>query len=91
MTAIQQPYRYVSEAAWVPSYIGIAVITLGTIERAWLASTILLVALLAFRVMLELIYRFVLGDSRLQVGTQLIAFAAQVLVWAALWWYWKAS
>jgi len=80
--------RYVSEVTWLPSYVGIATVVLGSIDNSTLASVALVIALISFRVVLELVYRLTFGNVRLEARTQATAFALQVVVWGLVWaWY----
>jgi hypothetical protein len=57
----------------------------GGITNTTVASVVLLVALLASRMLLELVYRMAFGDARLQFRIQFAAFALQTILWSALW------
>jgi len=78
-------YRYVAESTWLPTYLGITAVVLGLIENTALASVVLVLSLLLFRMALELVYRLAFGDARLHLRTQLAAFGAQVIVWSLIW------
>jgi len=78
-------HRYVAEAVWLPTYVGLTMLILGGIANTTLASAVLLASLLASRMLLELVYRVTFGDARLQLRIQLAAFAFQVIVWGLLW------
>lgn len=78
-------YRYVSEAVWLPTYLSITALILGSVESTNLAMVSVAAALLGCRLVLEVVYRFVLGDARLQWHIGLLAFASQVAIWGAFW------
>ena len=85
---LSDSYKYVSEAAWLPTYIGVSIIVLTSINNGYLAMFIMLVALTATRMILELLYRFVFDKNRLLLKTGVIAFVCQLAVWlSVLWWY----
>ena len=65
-------HRYVAEATCA-------------IENAALASVVLFLSLVAFRMALELVYRLAFGDARLKLSTQLGAFSAPVVAWGLIW------
>jgi len=86
--AIDHRYRYISEAVWLPTYIGITALVLGTINNAGFATVVGLISLLLCRIFLELLYRMAFGGARLQWRTQLATFGFQLVVWALVWgWY----
>jgi hypothetical protein len=86
--AVDHRYRYISEAVWIPTYVSVAVIVLGTINNANLATVVTLVSLVICHMVLELLYRIAFGESRLQLRTQLTAFGLQLVVWGLVWgWY----
>ena len=78
-------HRYVSEAIWLPTYLSIAALILGSVESTNLAMVSVAAALLGCRLFLELVYRFVLGDARLQWHIGLVALASQVAIWGTFW------
>jgi len=81
-------HRYMAEAVWLPTYIGLVMLVLGKVENGTLASALVIVALVGSRMLLELVYRLTFGDARLQLRTQLAAFAFQVVAWGLVWaWY----
>jgi hypothetical protein len=86
--AIDHRYRYISEAVWLPTYIGIAALVLGTINNPALATAVGLASALVCRMLLELLYRIAFGETRLQLRIQLATFSLQLLVWILVWgWY----
>ena len=81
-------HRYIAEAVWLPTYIGLCILVVGTVANAAVATALVLVSLIASRLVLELVYRMVFGDARLQLRTQLAAFGFQAFVWSLVWfWY----
>jgi len=61
---------------------------LGTVNNGNLATVVILISLVACRVFLELLYRLVLDEARLQLRIQLATFGVQLLVWVLVWgWY----
>jgi hypothetical protein len=89
ITAATQ-YRYVSEAVWLPTYASITALVLGSIESTNVVGVTVVAALLGCRLVLELVFRFVLGDARLQWRVGVVAFASQLVVWG-LFWFWYAQ
>lgn len=86
------PYKYVHEAIWLPTYVVVALISLGTVQNSGVATLVMIVALIACRMFLELLYRAAFGDERLTVGIGLLAFVSQLVVWGAvLGWYIHSS
>jgi hypothetical protein len=77
--------KYISELVWLPTYLALAALVLSSISNSSLAAVVLIVGLIASRLVLELAYRFVFGDSRLQWRVGAAAFALQLMVWGALW------
>jgi hypothetical protein len=81
-------YRYVSEGVWLPTYLSVAALVVALIDNGIVAMTVSVVALTGCRLVLELAYRFVLGDARLNWQVGVVAFASQLLVWGLVWtWY----
>ena len=78
-------HRYMAEAVWLPTYIGLVMLVLGKVENGTLASALVIVALVGSRMLLELVYRLTFGDARLQLRTQLAAFAFQAVAWGLVW------
>ena len=85
MTSAATDRRYVSEAVWLPTYIGVAMVVLGTVSSSWVATLLVVAALIGCRLLLELLYRMVFGTARLEFRTGLIAFGSQIVVWALIW------
>jgi len=77
--------RYVSEAVWLPTYIGVAALVLSTVQSSAAATLLVVVGLIGCRLVLELLYRVAFGVTRLDWRTGLVAFGSQVIVWALLW------
>jgi len=87
-TSIDHRYRYISEAVWLPTYAGVTALVLGTISNGNIATVVGIVSLLGCRVFLELLYRIVFGEARLQPRMQLATFGVQLVVWVLVWgWY----
>ena len=81
-------HRYMAELVWLPTYISLGMLILGTVANTALASALVLVSLIASRMLLEVTYRFIFGDARLQLRTQLAAFGFQAVAWGVVWfWY----
>jgi hypothetical protein len=81
-------YRYVSEVVWLPTYLSIGALVLLLIDNSTAATVVMLVTLIGCRLVLELVYRIVLGDARLQWREGTVAFASQLVVWGLVWaWY----
>lgn len=81
-------YRYVAEAVWLPSYVAVGALVLGNINDSMIAAFALFIALVASRIVLEFVCRFVFGDVRLQWRVGVIAFVSQLVLWESLWvWY----
>ncbi|MEJ2362444.1 MAG: hypothetical protein P8Z75_13700 [Gammaproteobacteria bacterium] len=81
-------HKYVSEAVWLPTYIGVSIIVLTSINNSYLATILILVALTGTRILLEILYRFVFDKGRLHFKTGIIAFSCQLAGWlSVLWWY----
>lgn len=78
-------HHYVSDAVWLPTYFRIAALALGGISNSAIAPAAVLIALLSCRLILELIYRFVFGNSRLQWRVGVLAFVAQLAAWGLFW------
>ena len=89
ITAATQ-HRYVSEAVWLPTYLSVAALILGSFNSAAAASVAVAGALLGCRLVLELVYRFILGDARLQWCVGIVAFFSQLAVWGPFW-FWFAQ
>ena len=83
ITAATQ-HRYVSEAIWLPTYLGVSAVVLGTINSSAIAAVFLLVAPIGSRFVLEFIYRVVFGDARLQWRIGIAAFVTQLVIWGLL-------
>ena len=77
-------YKYISEAVWLPTYLGIGALVLGLIDNTAIATAVLIVALVVGRMVLELAYRIAFGDARLQWRIGAVAFGAQLAVWGSL-------
>ena len=87
LTAATQ-YKYVAEAVWLPTYVGVGALVVGNIDNSAIAAAVMVVALIACRMVLELAYRIAFGDARLQWRVAVVAFGAQLAVWGILWaWY----
>jgi hypothetical protein len=81
-------YRYVAEAVWLPTYLSVAALLVALINNNTAAAVAVVVALTGCRLLLELVYRIVLGDARLQWRVGVIAIVSQILVWGFVWtWY----
>jgi hypothetical protein len=81
-------YRYIAEAVWLPTYLSIGALIVALINNSAAAAVVVVVALIGCRMLLELVYRVVLGDARLQWHVGAIAFVSQIFVWGLLWtWY----
>jgi hypothetical protein len=89
ITAATQ-YRYVSETVWLPTYLSVAAMIWGSVENSNLAAVAVAAALIACRLVLELVYRIVLGDARLQWRVGVVALASQLVVWG-FFWFWYAQ
>ena len=77
--------KFVSELVWLPSYLGLTFLMIGVTGSTGL---VILVALLACRVALELLYRIMFGARRRELGIGAIAFVAQCVIWGGVWaWY----
>ncbi len=85
-------YKYVLEAIWLPTYVAVALVVLGTVQNSNAATLIMIVSLIACHMFLELMYRLAFGDERLTVRIGLLAFMSQLLVWGVvLGWYFHGS
>jgi len=82
--------QYIAEVVWLPTYIAVGALVLGRINDSTVATAAMLVALVACRVVLELVYRVVFGNARLQLRTGVIALGCQMVVWG-LAWFWYAQ
>ncbi len=78
-------HRYVAELVWLPTYISLVILILGTVANSTFASVLILVSLSGSRMILEFIYRVAFGDARLQLRTQVAAFGFQAAVWSLVW------
>ena len=86
------PYKYVHEAIWLPTYVVLALIILGTVQNSGAATSVIIVALIVCRMFLEMLYRAAFGDERLTVRIGLLAFVSQLVVWGGvLGWYFHSS
>ena len=86
------PYKYVQEAIWLPTYVVVALISLGTVQNSGVATLVMIVALIVSRMFLELLYRAAFGDERLTVRVGLHTFVSQLVVWSGvLGWYFHSS
>lgn len=82
------PYKYVHEAIWIPTYVVVAIIVLGTIQNSSVATVVMIVGLIACRMFLEVFYRVAFGDVRLTVRIGLLAFMSQLaILGGVLGWY----
>jgi hypothetical protein len=79
--------RRVSELVWLPSYAGVAYIAIGASGTTGL---VVFLSLLLCRVFLEVLYRIVFGKQRHDLAIGVTAFAAQCVVWGAVW-YWYVA
>ena len=77
-------YRYVSELVWLPTYVAVCALTTALIDNSWVATLVTLFALIASRIVLEVLYRIAFGDSRLQLRVGILAFMSQVGAWGLL-------
>ena len=84
-SAVPDHRRYVSETVWLPTYAAVVVLVLAGFSGSWVAIPVMFIALVASRMVLELLYRLVLGPARLALSTGLVAFAAQLVVWFLVW------
>jgi len=78
-------HRYVAEIVWLPTYVSLIVLILGTVANSALATVLVLVSLIGSRMILEFVCRVVFGDARLQFRTQIAAFGFQLIVWGLVW------
>jgi len=86
------PYKYVHEAIWLPTYVVVALVFLGTVQNSGVATLVMIVGLIVCRMFLELLYRAAFGDERLTVRIGLLAFVSQLVVWGGvLGWYFHSS
>ena len=77
-------YRYIHEVVWLPTYLVIALVVLGTVQNSAAVSVALFFSLVACRMVLELLYRIAFGDERLTTRIGLLAFGSQLVVWGLL-------
>lgn len=72
--------KYVSEFVWLPTYLGVVALALGSVSNSYLIDAAIIFAGIGSRILLELIYRIVFGDGRLRWQVGAVAFAAQVVL-----------
>jgi hypothetical protein len=77
--------RYISEVVWLPTYLAISLLVLGIVDNSMVATLVLVVALICFRIALELLYRTVFGQTRVELKIGVVAFGLQVSTWALVW------
>ena len=76
--------KYVAEIVWLPAYAVIVIFTLSAIESSWLATAVMITALILGRMLFELLSRIFLGDGRLYFRSGIIIFVVQVVIIGAL-------
>lgn len=74
--------RLMREWVWLPSYAGVAFLS---VSAFGLGTVGIFLALLGARAFLEVLYRVVLGSSRLSFAHQVVTFLLQTLVWLTVW------
>jgi hypothetical protein len=88
MTTAATQRKYVSEVVWLPTYIGVGALVLGSVNNSYSIDAAIILSLIASRMLLELVYRIAFGDARLHWRVGAVAFASQLILWGALWaWY----
>jgi hypothetical protein len=85
MPGFTTPYRYISEAVWLPTYLAVGALLTAFIGGSAVSLIVIFISIIACRMVLEFLYRVAFGDVRLswQVGAG--AFLLQLLAWGALW------
>ena len=73
--------RCIAEVVWLPTYLGVSLVVLATVNNSAVATVVLILALIACRFVLEVLYRFAFGEARLESRTRWLAFSSQVIVW----------
>ncbi len=73
--------RYIAEVVWLPTYLGVSLVVLATVDNSALATAVLVFALTTCHFLLEVLYRFAFGDARLDSRTKWLAFGSQLIVW----------
>ena len=74
--------NFVTEVVWLPTYLGAALVLIGT---GWGAFWYLVPALLLIRLVLELMYRLTFAESRHEISVRFVAFVLQCIAWGGVW------
>lgn len=80
----QNNHKYVHELVWLPTYIAICLLVIGSTFGHWIGFILMPLILIVCRMILELLYRLVFGIDRLGPLVGVIAFASQTCVWTML-------
>jgi hypothetical protein len=84
--------RLVAEAVWLPTYAGVCLLLLSTLNDGIVADIVVLGAMLGCRIALEFTFRVAFGEARLAARTQFLAFGLQLVIWSLIWfWHFQKS
>ena len=84
--------RLIGEIIWLPTYLGVLLLLLSSLNGGIVRDVVILMALFGCRFVLELTYRITFGDARLETRTKLWAFGSQLIVWGLIWaWHFQQA